>query len=36
MTDLVFLHYFLGLHIHQSLDGIFIYQKKYALDLCIE
>ena len=33
MTDLGFLHYFLGLRVHESLDGIFIYQEKYALDL---
>ena len=33
MTDLGFLHYFLGLQVHQSSDGIFIYQEKYVLDL---
>ncbi|KAJ8899855.1 hypothetical protein K2173_019558 [Erythroxylum novogranatense] len=33
MTDLGLLHYFLGLEIQQSEDGIFISQKKYATDL---
>ena len=33
MTDIGLLHYFLGLQVHQSLDGIYIYQQKYSLDL---
>ncbi|XP_070057816.1 uncharacterized mitochondrial protein AtMg00810-like [Nicotiana tomentosiformis] len=33
MTDLGLLHYFLGLEIKQSLDGIFASQRKYASDL---
>jgi hypothetical protein len=33
MTDLGLLHYFLGLQIHQSSTGIFVYQQKYALDM---
>ena len=33
MTDLGLLHYFLGLQVKQSCDGIFVSQEKYALDL---
>lgn len=33
MTDLDFLHFFLGLQVIQSLDGISIFQQKYALDM---
>ncbi|XP_047270513.1 uncharacterized mitochondrial protein AtMg00810-like [Capsicum annuum] len=33
MTDLGLLQYFLGLEIKQSLDGIFVSQRKYATDL---
>ncbi|KAH9292456.1 hypothetical protein KI387_042361 [Taxus chinensis] len=33
MTDMGLLHYFLGLHVHQSAEGISICQKKYATDL---
>ena len=33
MIDVSLLHYFLGLQVDQSTDGIFIYQQKYALDL---
>ncbi|PKU78993.1 putative mitochondrial protein [Dendrobium catenatum] len=33
MTDLGLLHYFLGLQIVQADDGIFISQKRYALEL---
>lgn len=33
MTDLGKLHYFLGVEIIQAADGIFISQKKYAIDL---
>lgn len=33
MSDLGLLHYFPGLEVNQSADGIFISQKKYATDL---
>ena len=33
MTDLGHLHYFLGLQVLQSKDGIFLSQSKYACDL---
>jgi hypothetical protein len=33
MTDLGFLHYFLGLQVLQTNDGIFLSQSKYACDL---
>jgi hypothetical protein len=33
MSDLGFLHYFLGLHVLQTNEGIFISQYKYACDL---
>ena len=33
MSDLSMLHYFLGLEVKQGEDGIFISQRKYALDL---
>jgi hypothetical protein len=33
MTDLDFLHYFLGLQVLQNNEGIFLYQSKYACDL---
>ena len=33
MTDLGLVHYFLGLQVVQSSDGIAILQQKYALDM---
>ena len=33
MSNLSLLHYFLGLQIYQTDDGIFVSQEKYALDL---
>jgi hypothetical protein len=33
MTDLGFLHYFLGLQVLQNNAGIFLSQSKYACDL---
>jgi hypothetical protein len=33
MTDLGLMHYFLGIEVVQSSDGIFISQKKYALEI---
>jgi hypothetical protein len=33
MTDLGFLHYFLGLQVFQTNEGIFLSQSKYAFDL---
>ena len=33
MTDLGLLHYFLGLQVVQSLDGIAILQQKYASEI---
>ena len=33
MTDLEFLHYFLGMEIIQNSNGIFLCQEKYAKDL---
>ena len=33
MTDLGYLHYFLGLHVLQSKEGISLSQSKYACDL---
>jgi hypothetical protein len=33
MTDLGFLHYFLGLQVLQTNEGIFLSQSKYACDL---
>lgn len=33
MSDLGLLHYFLGIEVQQSIDGIFISQRKYAKDL---
>ena len=36
MTDLGFLHYFLGLQIAHSSIGIFVSQKKYALNMRLQ
>ena len=33
MSDLGHLHYFLGLQVLKTKEGIFIYQSKYACDL---
>jgi hypothetical protein len=33
MTDLDYLHYFLGLQVLQTKEGIFLSQSKYACDL---
>jgi hypothetical protein len=33
MTNLVLLHYFLGLQVLPLSDGLFLYQSKYVLDL---
>ena len=33
MTDLGLMNYFLGIEVHQSYDGIFISQAKYAEDI---
>ena len=33
ISDLGLLHYFLGIDVKQVEDGIFISQKKYAIDL---
>jgi hypothetical protein len=33
MTNLGFLHYFLGLQVLQNNEGIFLSQSKYACDL---
>jgi hypothetical protein len=33
MTDLCYLHYFPGLQVLQTKEGIFLYQSKYACDL---
>jgi hypothetical protein len=33
MTDLGLMHYFLGIEVVQSVDGYFIYQKKYLQEL---
>jgi hypothetical protein len=33
MTDLGMVHYFLGMEIVQSTEGIFIFQKKYVQDI---
>jgi len=33
MSDMGLLHYFLGLQVHQTEEGIFLSQRKYARDL---
>ena len=33
MSDLGHLHYFLGLQVFQTKEGIFVFQSKYACDL---
>ena len=33
MSDLGLLHYFLGLEVKQFEEGIFVSQRKYAIDL---
>ena len=33
MTDLGIMKYFLGIEVHQSAKGIFVYQQKYAADI---
>ncbi|KAM3287990.1 hypothetical protein P3S67_021420 [Capsicum chacoense] len=33
MSDLGMLHYFLGLEVKQEIGGIFLSQRKYAMDL---
>lgn len=36
MNDLGEVTYFLGLEVHRSIDGFFVSQKKYVLDLLKE
>lgn len=33
MNDLVLFHYFLGIEIDQRVDGVFVFQKKYAQNI---
>jgi hypothetical protein len=33
MTDLGFLHHFLGIHVHRDSSGLFVSQQQYILDL---
>lgn len=33
MSDLGIMHYFLGLEVNQSADGIFVSQKKYVREI---
>ena len=33
MSDLGYMHYFLGMEVHQENNGIFLSQKKYAQDI---